>query len=316
MSVSHDRIIAIVALIVAISSLAVAVTVTVQSNNDNNNYNEPTNEYNRITSCADYIRGKTTIQPQIAIVLGSGLSTFVTGIDVETTIPYSDIPGFPVSTVAGHNGNFVLGRMSGFDVIIMQGRVHYYEGYSTQDVVLPIRVMHELGANMLILTNAAGSLNYDFEPGEFMLLTDHISMVSSPLIGPNISELGDRFTPMNDAYDPALREKVKSIAAEMGIEMNEGVYIQVTGPQYETPTEIDMYRSWGADAVGMSTAIETITAKHMGMQVCGISCITNMGAGMGGSVPSHEEVQEMTAKMAWELKNIVYELLNRLNLES
>jgi len=313
MFISNDRIIAIVAVVIAVCSLAVAAYAVVQANSDHDKDDAPVDEYQRVVDCASYIRERTDIVPDTAIVLGSGLSTFTTGIDIEAVIPYSEIPGFPVSTVQGHNGNFMLGHMSGHDIIIMQGRVHYYEGYDVNDVILPIRVMHELGAQTVIITNASGSVNYDIEPGTFMLIRDQICMVQSPLIGKNISELGERFTPMNDAYDPPLGDLMLTVASENGIDMAEGVYIQVSGPQYETPTEIKMYRSWGADAVGMSTAIETIAAKHMGMQVLGISCVTSMGAGMGGSVPSHEEVQEITLKMAKDLKNMVYDFLARIN---
>lgn len=253
---------------------------------DNQNDTSSQDEYQKVVRCANYIRGKTATVPEVAIVLGSGLSSFIDGIDIEVKIPYSEMDGFPTSTVEGHNGNFIIGTLSGHKVIVMDGRVHYYEGYSPQDVVLPIRVMHELGAGSLIITNAAGTLHDPSEgkyaPGTFMLLSDHISLVPSPLIGRNISELGQRFVPMNGTYDENMRNAVMRIAEEKGLTMAEGTYIQVAGPQYETPAEIKMYQGFGGDAIGMSTAIEAIAAQHMGMSICGISCLTNYGAGLGG----------------------------------
>ena len=311
MAFSTDRMVSIVAVVIAVASLCCCVYLA--QSNDSGDDDQMT-EYERIVHCAEQIREYTEMEPSVAIVLGSGLGTVVDYVDVETVVPYSAIDGFPVSTVEGHKGNFVFGKISGTDVVIMQGRVHYYEGYSTTDVVLPIRVMHELGADTLIITNAAGSLRYDFEPGMFMLITDQICMVDSPLIGPNVDELGDRFIGMKDAYNPNLTKAIKDTAADLDIEMMEGVYVQYSGPQYESAAETKMFRSWGADAVGMSTAVEAIAAFHMGMNIAGISCLTDYATGMTDVSPSHEEVQRMTEKMSGELVLIIKELLSRYNM--
>ncbi len=268
--------------------------------------------YERVKGYAETIRSQTDIVPEVAIVLGSGLGSFIEGVDVHTTIPYTSLEGFPQSTVKGHAGNFILGTMADKNIIVMQGRVHYYEGYPSTEAVLPLRVMHELGAKTIIITNAVGSLNYDYEPGTFMVVKDHINLVPSPLIGPNIDDIGERFIPMNNAYDTLMMNILKQIADSHGIILNRGVFLQVTGPQYETPAEIELYRSWGVDTVGMSSAIETIAAAHCGMKVCNINCITNFGAGMGGYVPTHEEVQEMSKKMAKDLIVLLNELIPKI----
>ncbi len=303
--------------IIAIASLCISGYALMQLNDHNDSDDTEIFDaeayYDRVKGYADTIKKQTDIVPEVAIVLGSGLGSFVDGVDIHTKIPYASLEGFPVSTVSGHEGNFILGTMGGKNIILMQGRVHYYEGYSSQEVVLPLRVMHELGANTVIITNAVGTLNYDFRPGTFMLVQDHICLAPSPLIGENISELGERFTPMNYAYDTYLAEIVKDIAMDHGYTMNRGTFIQTTGPQYETPAEIKMYRQWGADTVGMSTAVEVIAAAHCGMKVCNINCITNMGAGMGGAVPTHDEVKEMSKRMASELVVILNELIPRIN---
>lgn len=310
MAISTDRIIAIIAVVIAVASLCCCVYIAQSDNPDEGEGPE----YERIVYCAEQVRKYTDMKPEVAIVLGSGLSKVADYVDVETVIPYSDIDSFPISTVEGHKGNFVFGKMAGTDVVLMQGRVHYYEGYSAMDVVLPLRVMHELGAETVIITNAAGSLDYENEPGTFMLITDHICAIESPLIGPNIDELGDRFIGMKDAYDPTLTKAIKEVAADFDIEMAEGVYVQYSGPQYETAAETKMFQSWGADAVGMSTAVEAIAAQHMGMKIAGISCLTDMATGMTDVSPSHEEVQKMTEKMSGQLAMIINELLSRYNL--
>ena len=304
--------------VIAIASLCLSAYALTQHND---NGHEPDNGYDlfdaeayyeRVKGYADEIRGQTDIVPEVAIVLGSGLGSFIEGMEVHTKIPYSSLDGFPVSTVAGHEGNFVLGTMGGKNIIAMQGRVHYYEGYPSTEVVLPLRVMHELGAKTIIITNAVGSLKYEYEPGTFMVVSDHICMVPSPMIGQNIDDLGQRFFPMNSTYDRFMMETLKEIAIDHDIVLNKGVFIQVTGPQYETPAEIRLYQSWGADTVGMSSSIEAIAATHCGMKVCNINCITNYGAGMGGYVPSHEEVQEMCKKMASELITLLDELIPKI----
>lgn len=246
-----------------------------------------------------YIRTQTNFEPEIGIVLGSGLGDFAKNIHAECTIDYADIPNFPISTVEGHSGKFIFGTLNGKKLVLMQGRVHYYEGYDMEEVVLPIRLMHLLGAKTLILTNATGGVNLEFKPGDLMLITDHIaSFVPSPLRGKNIDALGTRFPDMSAVYDVKLRETVKKVAAAQALDLKEGVYLQFPGPAYETPAEIRMARTLGADAVGMSTAVEAIAAKHCGMRVCGISCITNMASGILDAPLTHEEVKETANAVA------------------
>ena len=213
--------------------------------------------YEKLKSCVKAVQRKTDFQPQIALVLGSGLGDYADTIQIEQTVEYREIEGFPMSTVAGHKGRFVFGYVGNVPVVAMQGRVHYYEGYSMEDVVLPIRVMGMLGAKKVILTNAAGGVNFDYRPGDLMLITDHITTaVPSPLIGANIDQLGSRFPDMSEVYSRRMQAAVKEAAGMLSIPLKEGVYVQTTGPAYETPAEIRMFRSWGADAVGMSTACE------------------------------------------------------------
>jgi len=237
-------------------------------------------------------------EPEIAIVLGSGLGGFAEEIEDAIVVPYSEIPSMPKCTVDTHVGQFIFGKLDGVRVAAMQGRFHYYEGYSPEEIVMPIRLLNMLGAEKLILTNAAGGINLDFQAGDLMLISDHISsLVPSPLRGENIDAFGPRFPDMSEVYDKNLRETIKNTAKEQNLMLREGVYIQTPGPQYETPAEIRAYRTLGADAVGMSTAIEAMTARHMGMTVCGISCITNMAAGVQQKKLSHEEVKA-TAELA------------------
>ncbi|MCC8042615.1 MAG: purine-nucleoside phosphorylase [Oscillospiraceae bacterium] len=254
--------------------------------------------YERLMRCYDCVRKKTDFTPKIALVLGSGLGEFADGIDIRVTVDYNEIEDFPVSTVLGHKGRFVFGYIGSVPVVIMQGRVHYYEGYSMEDVVLPIRLMKMLGAEVLLLTNAAGGVNYSFECGDFMLINDQICMAPSPLIGENPDELGVRFPDMSEIYSKRLRNIVKSSARSLDIPLREGVYIQLTGPNYESPSEVRMVRILGADAVGMSTACEAIAARHMGMEVVGISCISNLACGVSSKPLSHAEVQETADKAA------------------
>lgn len=249
--------------------------------------------------CLQEVRSRTDFIPEIAVVLGSGLGGFAETMKRECTVSYNEIPGFPVSTVAGHKGRFVFGTVRDVPVVLMQGRVHYYEGYAMSDVVLPIRLMKELGAQKLILTNAAGGICPEFEVGDFMLITDQISsFVPSPLLGPNAEELGPRFPDMSGVYDAGMNEAVRRCAGRLGITLREGVYLQTSGPQYETPAEIRMMRILGADAVGMSTACEAVAARHMGMKAVGISCITNLASGVGSGELSHAEVEQIGARRA------------------
>lgn len=269
--------------------------------------------YKKLTGCLESVREKTAFVPKAALILGSGLGDYADGIRIEETIDYTQIQGFPVSTVAGHKGRFVFGYVNEVPVVIMQGRIHYYEGYAMSDVVLPTRLMGMMGAKKLILTNAAGGVNFDYRPGDFMLIKDHIAVgVPNPLIGENLDELGARFPDMSEVYSSSMREMIKQEAEKLKIRMQEGVYVQLTGPAYETPAEIRMCRIWGGDAVGMSTACEAMAARHMGMEVCGISCITNLAAGMSAQQLDHKEVQETADRVAGQFKQLVTAVVSRI----
>ncbi len=266
--------------------------------------------YSKLMTCLKSVRAKTDFVPQVAVILGSGLGAFADEIDVRATVSYTEIEGFPVSTVKGHKGRFVFGYVGKVPVVIMQGRVHYYEGYPMSDVVLPVRLMGLLGAKKLLLTNAAGGVNLSFSAGDFMMITDQITTcVPSPLIGKNIDQLGTRFPDMSEVYSRRLQSVIKDCARECGIALREGVYIQFTGPNYETPAEIRMARSWGADAVGMSTGCEAMAARHMGLEVCGISCITNMAAGVSAAKLDHKEVQETAERVARDFKRLIEKVI-------
>lgn len=262
--------------------------------------------YEKLQNCLKSVREKTDFVPEVALILGSGLGEYAEEIEVAATIDYKDIEGFPVSTVAGHKGRFIFGYVNKVPVVIMQGRVHYYEGYPMTDVVLPTRLMGLLGAKTLFLTNACGGINKEFHAGDFMLIKDHIAIsVPSPLLGENIDELGPRFPDMSDVYRRELRGLIKEAAKEEGIELQEGIYFQLSGPAYESPAEVQMCRILGADAVGMSTACEALAANHMGMKVCGISCITNMACGITDQPLSHAEVQETADRVAPLFKKLI-----------
>ena len=248
--------------------------------------------------------------PYIALVLGSGLGAFAAQLEDVCEIPYQEIEGFPVSTVTGHAGKFVIGMIGDKRVIAMQGRVHYYEGYSMEQVVMPIRIMKLLGAKILILTNAAGGISFDFKPGTLMMIKDQItSFVPSPLIGPNIDSLGQRFPDMSHVYDPELQDVLMATAKRCDIDLKQGVYLQTTGPNYETPAEIRMYRMLGADAVGMSTTCEAMVANHMGMRVAGVSVITNLASGMMDAPLSHEEVKETADRVSKQFEKLIKEFI-------
>ena len=239
-------------------------------------------------------------------MLGSGLGAFAEQLTDTQVLRYSDIPGFPVSTVAGHAGQFVFGSLNGAKVAVMQGRVHMYEGYTAQEAVLPIRLLHALGAKILFLTNAAGGIQAGMKAGEFMLITDQISsFVPSPLRGENIDTLGVRFPDMSEIYSKRLQKIIRKVAVNADIPLKEGVYLQTAGPAYESPAEIRMFRLLGADAVGMSTAIEAIAARHMGMEICGVSCISNLAAGISPHPLTHEEVKEAGDKAAPQFAELV-----------
>ncbi|MDM8528707.1 purine-nucleoside phosphorylase [Anaerolineales bacterium HSG24] len=268
----------------------------------------------KITAARDYIQARTQIRPQIAVILGSGLGALADEVQVDATFPYSEIPGFPVSTVAGHAGQLVLGTLVGKNVVIMQGRFHYYEGYPMPRIIFPIRVMHALGANSLIVTNAAGGLNPDFDPGDVMLITDHINtMGDNPLIGPNDEEIGPRFPDMTHTYTPDLRNMAINIANSEGILVRQGVYVATSGPTYETPAERRYLRSIGGDAVGMSTVPEATVANHAGMHILGLSAITNKATGDADQqADSHEEVLAMAKVAGEKLVRLVREVIEAM----
>lgn len=269
--------------------------------------------YEKLLRCYESVKEKVDFQPKAALILGSGLGEYIQEMKVVQTLDYSQIQGFPVSTVPGHKGRFVFGYVGDVPVVAMQGRVHYYEGYSISDVVLPTRLMKLMGAEVLFLTNAAGGVNFDFKAGDLMMITDQIgSFVPSPLIGPNIDELGLRFCDMSHVYDIDLQQVIRNAAGKLGIDLKEGVYIQLTGPAFETPAEVRMCRTLGADAVGMSTACEAIAANHMGMKICGISCISNLGCGMTENPLTHEEVQETADRVAPLFRSLVTESIKAM----
>lgn len=264
--------------------------------------------YDKLLKCYECVREKTDFVPEVAIVLGSGLGDYAESIRVESELPYSEIEGFPVSTVPGHAGKFIFGYLEDIPVVCMKGRVHYYEGYPISDVVLPARLMKLMGAKILFLTNAAGGVNTSFHAGDLMLIKDQISVFApNPLIGENIEELGVRFPDMSHVYDEELQQVIRRAAKDNGIFLQEGVYTQLTGPSFESPAEIRMLRTLGCDAVGMSTVVEAIAANHMGMKICGISCICNLAAGMTANPLNHEEVQEAADKAAPNFKKLVTE---------
>ncbi len=249
--------------------------------------------YEKLMKSYEYCKSKIDMKPKVALVLGSGLGDFAKTVTSVAEIPYSEIEGFPISTVAGHDGRFIFGYIEDVPVVLMKGRVHYYEGYSMQDVVMPIRLMGLLGAEILFLTNASGGVNPVYDAGDFMLIKDHISSFApNPLIGANMETLGTRFPDMTEIYRKDLQEIIRQTAKEEHIPLHEGVYLQFTGPSYESPAEVRMAAAMGADAVGMSTACEAIAANHMGMRICGISCIANKACGLSDTPLNHEEVQE------------------------
>nr|WP_296439494.1 purine-nucleoside phosphorylase [uncultured Acetatifactor sp.] len=264
--------------------------------------------YKKLMRCHENVRKKTDFVPKVAIVLGSGLGDYAEDVRVAYELSYSELENFPISTVPGHAGKFIFGFVDDIPVACMKGRVHYYEGYPVSDVVLPIRLLKLMGAEILFLTNAAGGVNTSFHAGDLMMIKDHISAFApNPLIGPNIEELGVRFPDMSSVYDRELQKLLVRTAKENHIYLQEGVYAQMTGPSYESPAEIRMLRSLGCDAVGMSTVVEAIAARHMGMKICGVSCISNLAAGMSANPLSHREVQEAADMAAPNFKKLVTE---------
>ena len=269
--------------------------------------------YEKLQNCLKSVRACTDFVPKVALVLGSGLGGFAEQIRVVYELPYSLLEGFPVSTVPGHDGKFIFGYLENSPVVCMKGRIHYYEGYSVSDVVLPIRLMKLLGAEILFLTNASGGVNAGFSAGDLMLITDHISVFApNPLIGENIEELGTRFPDMTNVYDRILSQIIAQVAAEKQIPLQKGVYAQLTGPSFESPAEIRMLQALGCDAVGMSTVVEAIAARHCGMKVCGVSCVCNLAAGLSPEPLSHEEVQAAADAAAPKFTALLYEAIRRM----
>ncbi|WP_425335368.1 purine-nucleoside phosphorylase [Salipaludibacillus daqingensis] len=267
-----------------------------------------------IDEAKKYIEKKLNAKPTIGLILGSGLGVLADEITDPVEIPYNEIPGFPTSTVAGHKGQLVVGELQGKTVVAMQGRFHYYEGYSMDLVTLPVRVMKAIGVEELIVTNAAGGINEDYKPGNLMIITDHLNMFgSNPLIGPNDDSLGVRFPDMSTAYSKELVELAKNVANEINLNVQQGVYVGNTGPTYETPAEIRMLRAMGGDAVGMSTVPEVIVARHSDMNVLGISCISNMAAGILDQPLTHDEVMETTEQVRADFLQFVKQIVGKLN---
>ena len=271
--------------------------------------------YKELNTIKEYIVSKTNFAPKAGLVLGSGLGGFSKKIEKVSEIPYSEIPDFPVSTVEGHNGSFIFGYIGSnkLPIVAMNGRVHYYEGYHMSEVVAPVRIMGMLGAKSIILTNAAGGINLSFAPGNLMIIKDVITtFIPNPLIGQNINELRTRFPDMSKIFSDRLMEVLKRVSKKSDISLCEGVYAQCTGPSFETPAEIKMLRTLGADAVGMSTACEAIAARHMGLEVCGISCISNIAAGILDQPLTHAEVQETADKVSAHFESIILGLCQNL----
>ncbi|QXM05125.1 purine-nucleoside phosphorylase [Crassaminicella indica] len=271
------------------------------------------NYQEKINEASKYILAQTKCQPEMGLILGSGLGAIADQIEDAEYYPYNEIPHFPVSTVEGHAGRLVIGTLEGKKVIAMQGRFHFYEGYTMKEVTFPVRVMKSLGIKTLIVTNAAGAVNAEYNPGDLMLINDHLNLSgTNPLIGKNLDEFGTRFPDMSNAYDKALRKKVKEIAKALNIDLQEGVYACMSGPAYETPAEIRMLKVLGADAVGMSTVPEVTVAIHSGMKVIGVSCMTNMAAGILDQPLDHSEVMETSArareKFITLMKNVIKQI--------
>jgi purine-nucleoside phosphorylase len=264
-------------------------------------------------TAAEFIESRITLRPRIAVVLGSGLGDFAYKLENPSTVLYSDIPGWPRSTAIGHAGKLVVGAINGLPVAVLSGRVHVYEGYTAQQVVFGVRALARIGVDSLVLTNAAGGINPAYQPGQLVLIADHINLLGqNPLTGPNDEALGPRFPDMTEAYSKEFREFAHAAGKDIGLDLAEGVYAAVPGPSYETPAEIRYLRSIGADLVGMSTVPETIAANHMGMKVLGISCVTNLAAGVTGQKLDHEEVLKVGRGIAGTMVDLLRRVLPHL----
>lgn len=267
----------------------------------------------KIETTSDYILKKSKYSPEVGLILGSGLGSLVDLIEKAEVFPYEELPNFPVSTVEGHAGRLVIGTMYGKTVVAMEGRFHYYEGYTMEEVTFPIRVMKLLGVKTIIVTNAAGAVNTSFKSGDLMVIEDHINLSgTNPLIGKNLDEFGTRFPDMSNAYDKDLRKLVQNIATSLKLDIKQGIYAMMTGPTYETPAEIRMVRAIGADAVGMSTVPEVIVANHCNIKVIGISCLTNMAAGILNEPLTHSEVMETSARVKNDFMSLMSSLIEAL----
>jgi purine-nucleoside phosphorylase len=267
----------------------------------------------QLEEAAKYIRERLTEEPEIGLILGSGLGILADLIEQPITIRYKEIPHFPVSTVVGHAGELVAGKVAGRSVIVMKGRFHLYEGYGVEKVTFPVRVMKLLGVSKLIVTNAAGGVNRSYVPGDLMVISDHINLLGrNPLVGPNLDRFGIRFPDMTEAYSKRMRKLLHETAEELGMKLQEGVYVALLGPTYETPAEIRMMQAIGADAVGMSTVPEVIVARHAGIEVLGISCITNMAAGILDQPLDHSEVMETAERVKEQFLNLVLHVIPKL----
>jgi purine-nucleoside phosphorylase len=270
----------------------------------------------KIDQIANFIRSKSSYRPQIGIILGSGLGALAASIESSTIIPYTEIEDWPSTTVIGHQGHLIMGKFDGKEVIVMQGRAHYYEGYSIAQVALPVRVFQRLGVEILIVTNAAGAVNPNFNPGELMLITDHINLIGmsglNPLRGPNLDEIGPRFPDMSRAYDPVLMDIARKVAAEEKLTLHEGVYVSLAGPSFESPADLRFLRIIGADAVGMSTVPEVVTARHGGTRVLGFSGISNKANLDGQTITTHEEVLQAGKELSPKLTTLIRGVLQRL----
>ncbi len=265
--------------------------------------------YEQICMTADYIQQKIAIKPQVAVILGSGLGSFAEMVEQPVIIPFAEIPAWPISSVVGHSGRLLIGRLEGRNVFVMQGRAHFYEGHSMSEITLPVRVMQKMGIESLIVTNAAGAINPDYSPGDLMMITDHIGLIGmtgqNPLRGPNLDEFGPRFPDMSQPYDKEFMEIARSISRENDLGMREGVYVSLSGPSFETPADLRFLRVIGADAVGMSTVPEVTIAKHGGMRVLGISGISNKANLDGSTITAHDEVLEAGKVLVPKLTQVI-----------
>jgi len=267
----------------------------------------------QLNESAEFIKSKTQLRPTIGVVLGSGLGEFANYLEDKIEIPYQEIPGFKKTTIIGHEGKLLIGKIGSNTVAVMQGRIHAYEGHSLEEVVFPVRVLGTLGIKNIILTNAAGGINTNYRPGQLVLIEDHLNLTgNSPLVGPNHSELGTRFPDMSFAWHPELREVAKEAAKKLGYKLEQGVYAGVLGPCYETPAEIRMFRNMGADVVGMSTVSENIAAVHMGIRVLGISCVTNMAAGIEKVALNHDDIKDQANQVMKTFCDLLTQVIHAL----